>query len=242
MDYLEIGNTKVEYDLQYTGREKTIELVIDLNKAFTVKAPKGMEKEEIIRNLHKKSKWIINNLDKMADVIRYETQKEFVSGEKFPIVGKRYTLKIKKLNSVKEPRLELKEGKIFAYLHTSIKEKEYSKIIKPLLTNFYKERAEKTIKSRIKKYSKYFKIKPKSIRISSLKNKWGSCSKNNQLSYNWRIILAKMTIIDYVIVHELSHMIHKDHSKEYWKEVKKIIPNYEKNKEWLRINGDLLNI
>ncbi|HII02663.1 TPA: M48 family metallopeptidase [Methanosarcinaceae archaeon] len=75
-----------------------------------------------------------------------------------------------------------------------------------------------------------------------LKNKWGNCSKTNQLRFNWRVVMAKMSIIDYVIVHELCHMKHKNHSKAFWNDVQKILPDYEERKEWLRVQRDLLKI
>ena len=241
MDYLEIGNTKVEYELVSSDRRKTIELVIDFNKGFTVKAPKGMSKEEIIKNLHRKEKWIINNLDKMSNILKNETIKEFVSGEKFLLRGRRYPLKVLKSKN-KLPSLEFKKSKFFATVPPQLEEKQYGILLRPLFIKFYKQRAEKIINERIKKYLPYFKKEPKNIIVTELKNKWGSCSKNNQIRYNWRIILAKTSIIDYVIVHELSHMAHKNHSDKFWKEVQRILPDYEKRKDWLRENSEVLQI
>lgn len=241
MDYLEIGRTKVEYELVTSDRKKTIELVIDLNKGFTVKAPKGMTKENIIKNLHRKEKWIINNLDKMSDILKNETNKEFVSGEKFLLRGRRYTLKVTK--SKKDlPSLDFKKSKFLAVVPSQFTEEQYATILRPLFVQFYKRKAEIIINERMKKYLKYFKTEPKNIVVTELKNKWGSCSKNNQIRYNWRIVLANTSVIDYIIVHELCHMVQKNHSDKYWKEVKRILLDYEKSKEWLRINGENLNI
>lgn len=241
MDYLEIGNTKVQYELVTSDRKKTIELVIDFNKGFTVKAPKGMTKEEIIKNLHRKEKWIINNLDKMSDILKNETNKEFVSGEKFLLRGRRYALKVTK--SKKDlPSLDFNKSKFLAVVPSQLKEEQYATILRPLFVQFYKRKAEKIINERMKKYIKYFKTEPKQIVVTELKNKWGSCSKNNQIRYNWRIVLAKTSIIDYMVVHELCHMVQKNHSDKYWKEVKRILPDYEKSKSWLRENSEMLKI
>ncbi len=241
MDYLQIGNTKVEYNLITSDRKKTIELVIDFNKGFTVKAPKGMTKEEIIKNLHRKEKWIIINLDRMSDILKNETNKEFVSGEKFLLRGRRYPLKVSK--SKKElPSLEFTKSRFKAIVPSQLNEIQYHSMIRPLFIKLYKDRAEKLINERVKKYLKYFDVEPKNIILTELKDKWGSCSKKNQIRYNWRIILANTSIIDYVVVHELSHMIQKNHSDKYWKDLKRILPNYEKQKEWLRTNNDILKI
>jgi predicted metal-dependent hydrolase len=241
MEYLEIGNTKVEYEVISSDRQNTIELVIDFNKGFTVKAPKGMTKEDVIKNLHKKEKWIITNLDKMSDILKNETKKEFVSGEKFLLRGRRYVLKVSK-SKKQLPSLEFKKSKFLAKVPSQVNEEQYGLLLRPLFVKFYKLRAEKIINERLKKYLKYFKIEPKGIAIAEIENRWGSCSKNNKLRYNWRVALAKTSIIDYVMVHELCHMVEKNHSDKYWKEVKRILPDYKKRKEWLRTNNEMLKI
>lgn len=95
----------------------------------------------------------------------------------------------------------------------------------------YHEKAEKVINKRTRKYLAYFEAKPSLIKVQTLKNKWGSCSKRNQLRFNWRGVMAKMSIVDYIIVHELCHIKYKDHPKAFWNEVPKILPDYEERKE-----------
>jgi len=75
-----------------------------------------------------------------------------------------------------------------------------------------------------------------------LKNKWGTCTGKNNISLNWRLVFAKTSIIDYVVIHELCHLKHKNHSKKFWREVEKILPNYKDSKNWLRIHGNTLNL
>lgn len=242
MEQIRIGNTLVDYRLIPSSRQKTIELIIDLDTGFTVKAPASMSKAEISKNLQRKTNWIITNLDKMNEVIRNETKKEFVSGEKFLYKGKRYRLKVIKMDEEIVPFLAFTHSKFIAYIPSNIAESDYPRIIQPLFLDFYHQKAEKILSQRTRKYLVYFETKPSLIKVQSLKNKWGNCSKTNQLRFNWRVIMAKMSIIDYVIIHELCHIKHKNHSKAFWNEVQKILPDFEERKEWLRINGDLLKI
>jgi predicted metal-dependent hydrolase len=242
MEQIKIGNTLVDYRLIYSSRLKTIELVIGLDSGFTVRAPDSMSKEEVATNLKRKKKWIVNNLDKMNEVIRNETRKEFVSGEKFLYKGKHYRLKVTTVDEEIVPFLTFTHSKFIAHVPANVSECDYPRIIQPLFIDFYHEKAEKIINQRTKKYLLYFEVKPSLLKIQSLKNKWGNCSARNQLRFNWRVAMAKMSIIDYIIVHELCHIKHKDHSKTFWNEVQKILPDYEERKEWLRINGDLLKV
>ncbi|WP_048043193.1 M48 family metallopeptidase [Methanosarcina mazei] len=242
MEQIRIGNTLIDYRLIYSSRQKTIELAIDLDSGFTVRAPASMSKEEVSAYLQQKANWIITNLDKMNEVIRNETRKEFVSGEKFLYKGKRYRLKVTTVNEEVVPSLSFTHSKFIVQVPANIPEYDYPRIIQPLFIDFYHQKAEKILTRRAKKYLLYFENKPSLIKVQSLKNKWGNCSKTNQLRFNWRVVMAKMSIIDYVVVHELCHTKYKDHSKAFWNEVQKILPDYEERKEWLRINGDLLKI
>jgi len=242
MSDLQIGNAIVEYNLKYTNRKKTIGLQLDLDNGLLVSAPKHMNEEDIETILYRKSKWIIDKLDRMTEIAKYNSQKEFLSGEKFLLRGKKYRLTVKRIDKETLPSLSFEKSKFHIELPEEISESDYCMIIKPLFIEFYKQKAEKTINKRVKKYIKYFKEKPKNVKIKELKNKWGSCSAKNRISYNWRIIMAKTSIVDYIVVHELCHMTHKNHSRKFWKDVEKILPTYKESKEWLRINGDILNI
>jgi len=241
MPTIQIGNTTVPYDLIFTGRKKTIELTIGLNSRMTVKAPQGMAEDAITTNLFRRAKWIINNLDRMEDIIHYESSKEFVSGEKYPLRGRRYRLKVME-NDADAATLKFLNGKFIATVPDGIPESEYRNHLYPLFLEYYQRKAEQIVNERVKRYLKYFDDEPSLIKVQDLKGKWGNCSKKNQLRFNWRIVMAKTSIIDYVVVHEMCHLKHKNHSKEYWDSIKTIMPDYEQRKEWLRVNGKLLSI
>ncbi|AFV22846.1 hypothetical protein Mpsy_0637 [Methanolobus psychrophilus R15] len=239
MRSIDIGNTTVPYELIFTGRKKTIELTIDLHRHLTVKAPHGMEDDAVKTNLFRKAKWIINNLDKMDDVIIHESNKEFISGEKYLLRGRRYRLKVIKGDDVS---LKFNNGRFIATVPKDVLESEYKALLHPLFMEYYQQKAEQVISERVKRYLKYFDNEPSLVKVQDLKGKWGNCSKTNQLRFNWRIVMATTSIIDYVVVHEMCHLKHKNHSKEYWDSIKTILPDYEKRKEWLRINGKILGI
>jgi predicted metal-dependent hydrolase len=239
MHSIQIGNTIVPYELIFTGRKKTIELTIDLNKHLTVKAPNGMSDDALTANLFRKAKWIINNMDKMDDVVLHESNKEFVSGEKYLLRGRRYRLKVSKGETA---TLKFRNGRFIATVPEHTPESEYNNLLRPLFLEYYQQKAEQVINERVKRHLKYFDDEPSLIKIQDLRGKWGNCSKTNQLRFNWRIVMAKTSIIDYVVVHELCHLKHKNHAKEYWESIKTIMPDYEQKKEWLRVNGKVLDI
>ena len=241
MNQIQIGTTTIDYSLKYTNRQKTIDLQIDLHDGLSVYAPKQLSINEVEQNLHKKSKWIIKNIDKISEIKINLSQKEFLAGEKFLLRGRNYKLKIKRKENTK-PNLTFYKGTFIATMPENIPDEDYQLILKPLFLKFYHQKAEEIVKERIKKYEKYFDTIPGKIRIKELKNKWGTCTGKNNISINWRLVFANTSIIDYVVVHEMCHLKNKSHSKKFWKDIEKILPSYRESKEWLRTNGDMLNL
>ena len=83
-------------------------------------------------------------------------------------------------------------------------------------------------------------VEPEKIKVRSYKGRWGTCSYRKDISFNWKLIMAPEKIIEYVIVHELCHLIHFNHSKNFWESVENILPDYKLRKDWLRTNEGLL--
>ena len=84
------------------------------------------------------------------------------------------------------------------------------------------------------------KVQPGGMTVKNYSSKWGSCSVHNKISYNWRIIMAPNYIIDYLIIHELSHITEPNHSKDFWKQVAKYCDGFQEKRKWLRENGHRL--
>ena len=80
-------------------------------------------------------------------------------------------------------------------------------------------------------------VKPKSIKIMDLKHRWASCTPGGNLNFHWKCMMAPLTVIDYIVVHELAHLIHSNHTAAFWNEVDKVMPDFQERKDWLRDNG-----
>ena len=104
-----------------------------------------------------------------------------------------------------------------------------------------KTQARQIIAPRVQYYASILKFKYQNIKITSAQKRWGSCSVQNNLNFPQRLALAPQEIIDYVVVHELCHIKHKNHSKNFWSEVEKLMPNYKKHRKWLKNKGYLIS-
>jgi len=110
----------------------------------------------------------------------------------------------------------------------------------PIEVEAAKKKAQEIIPQRVRWYSKATGIRYRRVRISNARKRWGSCSAKGNLNFSWRLALAPLEVIDYVVVHELSHIVHGNHSQRFWALVNKFYPNYKACRKWLRSEGHLL--
>jgi predicted metal-dependent hydrolase len=111
-----------------------------------------------------------------------------------------------------------------------------------LLAAWYKDQARLILPERTNYFAHQFGLKVRSIRITSARTRWGSCSRLNALSFTWRLVMAPLEIIDYIVVHELAHIAEKNHSRAFWSQVERMLPDYHYRRKWLKNNGRLLDL
>lgn len=220
-----------------TSRRKTASINI-INGQVKITIPQSLSPEKLSDLISSKKDWIAKKINEHSKV-KPQKQKEFVSGEAISYLGRNYRLK--KIIGAETP-VEFKNGYFFVGVNSDWSEGESEVHIRLELAKWLRQQALVKIKSKVKKYSEIVGVKPKSIKVHMLETKWGSCSPNGDLVFNWRIISAPHTIIDYVVVHELCHLIEHNHSEKFWSLVSRVIPDYKHHKEWLKFNGDSLGI
>lgn len=212
------------------SKRKTIAITITPDAKLVVRAPLRTSVEYIDKLVTEKNDWIRRKITEILERPASE-KKQFVDGEEFLFLGKKYTLKI---TGDPLPGVELRDnlcvsGKIGPEIPT-------------LLTGWYKMQAGKIIGDRCQSWAKIVGRTPVSIRISHATRRWGSCSTRGTLCFSWRLVLAPPEIIDYVIVHELVHLIHHNHSKRFWGNVGTVMPDYRERKNWLKVHEQVLTI
>ena len=161
-------------------------------------------------------------------------EREFVSGESFSLFGKNLKLKV------------LEGGRVGTkldgdYLSTNVRASEIGDLrkfrIKTYIEKWYIQEAYKRLEDKVIKYSEIIRVNPREIKVKNYKSRWGSCDKKGRLTFNWHLIKAPHSIVDYVVIHELCHMVQSNHSPKFWHEVEKYDPSYKKHKKWLKLNG-----
>ncbi len=206
---------------------KTLSIYIERDGSITVRAPKNLSQSKIDEVLKKKEYRIYKLWTEQRILNESHRNREFVSGQSFLYLGRNYALKL--IEKIDEP-LVLKNGRF--YLKKSEKEKAKEHFI-----NFYKENGFHKIQTRVEDFKKKLGVSPNKFRIIDLQNRWASCTKEGNLNFHWKCIMAPYSVLDYIVVHELVHLKIKNHTKEFWNEVDKIIPNYFEKVDWLNKNG-----
>ncbi len=210
-------------------------LKIRMDGKIVIYAPHHTSKGDIDMFFKEKSSWISKKLiERDRQIDSTEQVKRFVSGERFLYLGEDYPLKFHDTNGGNTP-LKLLYG-------TFLLDKDRVDGAKELFIKWYRKRAAEEVGERVDYYSKRLRLFPLNIKITSARSRYGSCSPDNRLSFSWRIVMAPYPIIDYVVIHELAHIREKNHSRKFWSNVEKIIPDYKKRRLWLRKNGHLLMV
>lgn len=221
----------IEFVIEYRKR-KTMQIQIELNGSVKVKAPKGMKDENVLKSVKTKGKWIVQKLAEISKNDYRREEKEFVSGELFMYLGREYPLEIIIDDSTKKPEIKIVNDEL--YITNKSKDIDALKIA---TEQWYRSKTSEIILERVEYYQKYFNVKPNNIKVKEQKKRWASCSSKRNLNFNWRCSMAPEWVIDYVVVHEMCHLIHMNHSSDFWQLVENIIPDYKRGREWLRSNG-----
>lgn len=209
------------------SHRKTIAIIVNRDGQVIVRAPNHASNAQIQRFLDQKVDWI---KQKQAEAIRRSAQyppHKFIEGELFPFLGKTYPLRIAERGF---------SGVTFSNDDFVLVRRQISQA-KELFCAWYRHSARQILSDRVSQLAASHHIAYGRIRITSARTRWGSCSSSGTLSFSWRLVMAPMDAIDYVIIHELAHMKERNHSRKFWAMVSEMMPEYQTWEQWLKING-----
>jgi len=234
ISHIHYGHRSIAFKIERSYRRKTVGIYVFRQSEVLVRAPQFLEVDRIKEIIRKKAQWIIKKQELLENRIQACFLKEFVSGESFPYLGRNYRLKVIKFPSNTDEGCKLINGRFLVETNGDSGGEETRRAVRKILEDWYFERAKQKIPARVELYAHKIGMWPKKVEIKNHKRLWGSCSSNGVVRFNWKIIMAPITIVDYVIVHELCHLVYQLHSAEFWHKVETIIPDYAKRRKKLR--------
>jgi len=209
------------------SNRKNIALIINSEANLIVRAPNKIEDCIIYNYIQRKERWI---LEKQNKVLLFEEKISKIiieNGESLLYLGNLFTIILDNGNNIRISNANFLIPRSFT---------------KEDVITWLKNEAKKTILERTEKYSDLMGVKFTDIKLSKAKRQWGSCSTKNNLNFSWRLIMCPMAAINYVVIHELSHIVYKNHTANFWARIKTIMPDYKQQQDWLNLNRKIMEI
>ena len=219
-DHIQYGATIIDYDIEFAQR-KTLSICVNPDSSVCLKAPIDATLEQIQQKVHKRASWILKQKRFFESFGTSTTKRQYISGESHLYLGRQYMLRVKESNV-----------NAVHYQNNIIEiECRHKKDAGILLQTWYRQRANVKFQEYAQPIIEQFSIygvKPQSLSIKKMDKRWGYCTIDGHITLNPRLICAPRCCIEYVITHELCHLIHRNHNKEFYALLTKEMPHWEK--------------
>jgi predicted metal-dependent hydrolase len=252
------GNKIVNYTLIKSKRRKTSEIIVDKNSNIILRVPFEKTTSEIEQILNDKIKWAIIKQKEYQKEISDIIKPTYENNSTIPYLGKNYVLHVVYYDDVnnnnsdsykkQNEKIDYMNDKFIAYIYKNTIEKNttdnnniptmnQTEKISRLYNDWLLSEANKLFIEKVNNYKKLVDVIPNKIVIKTLRNRWGSLTKEGNIHLNFHLIKASEDIIDYIIIHELCHLRIEGHSHQFWNYLKQFVPDYEKMIKYLERNS-----
>ncbi|HVP94543.1 MAG TPA: SprT family zinc-dependent metalloprotease [Methanoregulaceae archaeon] len=258
-DSVRFGDSKISYGITYSRKRKTLAIVLHRPGYIEVKAPAGFSLSSVRKVVLRKSPWILKKLAGFADSTPRAVTRVYSSGELFHYLGNEISLNIihdgdggpetgpfngntgggpgRRVPGATDPPVTLCGTTLAVFVPGTVSRQTTRDYVKKHVVAWYRTHSALYIGDRIRYFSSLLGIPSPEFRVRNIRKRWGSCSHDNHLSFNIRLIMAPENQIDYVVLHEMCHISHKDHQPQFWSEVGRHMPDYKQRKDLLKREG-----
>lgn len=198
-------------------------------------APRSVERRAIVAFVESKRRWIQGKTEAQRGLTPLGAPARCVSGAKVRYRGRLLELRVEEANG-ETPSLRFANG-FHARVPRSVEGERREAVVRELLVEWFKARALADADLWTRRYRDALGVRPTRIRIGDQKTLWGSCSARGAISLNWRLVAAPRPVFEYVVVHELCHLIERNHGRRFWSLVAGLLPDYRDRRQWLKRHG-----
>lgn len=229
---VEYGTKSIEFEIDRKKSLKNTYINVDTDGVL-VKTNDTTTIEQINEMVSNKSAWISKKLDIFKSIA---INKDISTGSRLYYMGKSYYVQIIEDETADTITIDFTHSKFHITTPSQYSDTELHNTIE----SFYKQKAIDKITPLTKKWAKKMELKPEHISFRYSKNRWGSCSSTNRISFNYHLVKLSSSLIEYVVIHELAHITYQNHSKEFWKLVHKHLTDYKVKEEKIRVFEKLI--
>jgi predicted metal-dependent hydrolase len=229
------GLTRIPYTIRRSARRGTVALAVEPTGEVLLTAPTAVPVERLDRVVHQKARWIVEHWRRGKAIARGRVAREFVSGETFHYLGRQYRLRVRQ----GEAEVRLCRG----WLDVKVPSKDGASkdAVRPLLVDWYKEQASRRLPERVAHWSKTLDVEVTKVLVRDQQKRWASCDATGTLRFNWRVMQASAALVDYVVAHEVVHLLHRDHGSAFWRALGRVMPDYEAKRRTLERFGPVMS-
>ncbi|MFH0982626.1 MAG: SprT family zinc-dependent metalloprotease [Planctomycetota bacterium] len=233
---IQFGGTTIWYEVIRRRGRKSVSIVIDPDDGVLVIAPKQAAAEYLAGVVERRANWIVTKLAEVNSVA-LPIERDFVNGERYHYLGRQFELRLVKAERDSTPVVRLTAGRFTVTADVGRGDGRRRRVVRSALVEWYREHALVRLGDRVECFADRLGLTPGKLLIRQPHKRWASCDRDGNLRFNWRIIMAPMLLVDYVVAHELCHLKHPDHSPAYWRMLRAVMPTFEHRRERLRQNG-----
>jgi predicted metal-dependent hydrolase len=215
------------FEVRRSQQRRALEITVDRGGALILSAPPDVADVTLRDFVQRKRMWVYKQLARKEALTRETRRKVFVDGENFTYLGRTYRLRLVDECDV---AVKLQGGRF-------VMQKALASTGREHLIRWYCERARPWLWAKVQDYASRMEVTPAGIRVQDLGYRWGSCGKGALLYFHWKTILLPARIAEYVVVHEMAHLLEQHHTPEFWRRVERAMPDFEQRKVWLAARG-----
>lgn len=230
------GGTRLAYAIRRSRRrKKTVAVTVDADGSVLLVAPEQFPTTSLDALVRRKAPWIAQRLRRLQSHDPPPAPREFVSGESVRYLGRHYRLKVA---AGATGDAKLRGGWLLVPVPDGTDRAPH---VRSALVDWFRRRAGERLPERVAAWRARAGVEMPRVVVANQQKRWGSCDRHGTIRLNWRIIQAPMRLVDYVVVHELVHLRHPGHGRDYWQAVGRVLPDYERRREDLRQRGPSLD-
>lgn len=234
MGTVDLGGRAVPYTVRKSKRAKNLRLQVSLEKGLEVVLPQRTVPLELENILREKQGWILNKLDHFNRLAEELSRCRQPAGRRVLYRGREYGVETA---TGAARQVVVEEDRLVVVLPAGV-EGEAGMV----LEKWFRAMARLLINQRVRVVNGNLNLSYNRVFIKGQKTRWGSCSRQGNLNFNWRLVMAPLPVLDYVVTHELLHLVEPNHSKKFWALVEKACPDYKAHRAWLKENGQRLTL
>ncbi len=234
------GSRDIAFAVERSGRRRTLSIVVE-RAGVVVKAPTSVDGAAIDAAVRARAPWIVGKLSGFDALAPEPPPRRYVSGESYSFLGRGLRLRVA-VGDGARARVHIAGGWLWVTLPADLDGAARAPAVRAALVGWYRARAAEALPPRVDVYAERLGVPPPAVHVAGQDKRWGSCTAAGVLRLNWRVVMAPLALVDYVVAHEVCHLAVRDHSPAFWRLMDRVLPDWAARKARLGVEGPAFRV